>query len=225
MNTKFSKCLIIFSLFFSLSALLAQNSIQSQWRGPDRSGIYPNENLLKKWPSEGPKLLWSNTEIGVGNSSPAITDKFVYVNGMIDDTGYLQAFDLQGKLVWKSNYGEEWSESYPGARSTPTVVDGKIYFSNAHTQIFCINASDGKLVWQNNMTDEFSARNLRWGMTESLLVIGNKLYCTPGGSQIFMAILDRSSGKVLSTIKADGKESAYCSPALINHNGHNLLVP
>jgi outer membrane protein assembly factor BamB len=224
MNTKHSKYLIIFSLFFSLSALLAQNTIQSQWRGPDRSGIYPNEKLLKEWPSQGPKLLWSNTEIGVGNSSPAVTDKFVYINGMVDDTGYLHAFDLKGKLVWKSNYGEEWSESYPGARSTPTVVDGMIYFSNAHTQIFCINASNGKLVWQRNMTNEFSARNLRWGMTESLLVIGNKLYCTPGGSQTFMAILDRSNGKVLNTIKADGKQSAYCSPALINHNGRSLIV-
>jgi len=143
---------------------------------------------------------------------------------MIDETGYLHAFDLQGKLVWKSNYGEEWDESYAGARSTPTVVDGKIYFSNAHTQIFCIDARDGKLLWQRNMTDEFSARNLRWGITESLLIIGNKLYCTPGGSQAFMAVLDRSNGNVLSTIKADGKESAYCSPALINHNGRNLIV-
>ena len=218
------KFITIITILLCLSSSQAQNIIKSQWRGPNRTGVYPDEKLLKQWPADGPKLLWSHENIGEGFASPAVTDKYVYINGMIDETGYLHAFDLQGKLLWKSNYGAEWSESYPGARSTPTIIDGKIYFSNAHTQVFCINATDGKLIWSRNLIDDFAARNLRWGITESLLIIGDKLYCTPGGSDDFMAVLNRNTGETLNTIKVAGEKSAYCSPVLITHNNKKLIL-
>jgi len=224
MKTIMIKFITIITVFFSLSSSPAQTNIKSQWRGPNRTGVYPNEKLLKQWPADGPKLIWSHENIGEGLASPAVTDKYVYINGMIDETGYLHAFDLQGNLLWKSNYGAEWSESYPGARSTPTVVDGKIYFSNAHTQVFCINAGDGKLVWSRNLINDFAAQNLRWGITESLLIVGEKLYCTPGGPDDFMAVLNRNTGETLNTIKVAGKKSAYCSPVLITHNNRELIL-
>ncbi len=224
MILKLIRIILLLTILFNLSSLFAQDSIKSQWRGPSRTGVYPNEKLLKKWPADGPKLLWSKEDIGVGLSSPAVTDKNVYINGMIDDTGYLLAYDLKGKLLWKSNYGDEWSESYPGARSTPTVVGDKIYFSNAHTQIICMSALDGKIIWTRNMTDDFAAQNLRWGITESLLISGDKLYCTPGSNDFFMAVLNKNTGKTINTIKAGGKESSYCSPVLVNHNGRDLIL-
>ena len=215
--------ILLIVILVSICSSAAFGSVKSQWRGPNRNGVYPGQNLLKKWPANGPKLLWSHENIGVGHSSPAVTDKVVYINGMIDETGYLHAFDLQGKLIWKANYGAEWDESYPGARSTPTIVSGKIYFSNALTQIICIDAANGKLLWSRNMIEDFNAENLRWGITESLLINGDKLYCTPGGNNHFMAVLNRYTGESLNTIQAAGKKSAYCSPVLISHNGRDLI--
>ena len=79
-----------FILFiFFISVVFAQANINSQWRGPYRTGHYPEEKLLKQWPSDGPKLLWSFDQIGEGYSSPAVTDKYVYVAGMVDEQGYL----------------------------------------------------------------------------------------------------------------------------------------
>ena len=49
-------------LFLSVLILFCfGNFVYSQlyeWRGPDRSGIYNETGLLKKWPDGGPALLW-----------------------------------------------------------------------------------------------------------------------------------------------------------------------
>ncbi|RPJ65531.1 MAG: alcohol dehydrogenase, partial [Alphaproteobacteria bacterium] len=41
-----------------------------EWRGPDRTGIYNEKNLLKSWPAEGPRQIWSIDNIGNGFVSP-----------------------------------------------------------------------------------------------------------------------------------------------------------
>mgnify|MGYP001108580672 CR=1 FL=1 len=44
----------------------------SQWRGPDRDGIYPDKGLLKAWPEEGPELIMSIDDIGGGLSQAVV---------------------------------------------------------------------------------------------------------------------------------------------------------
>ena len=34
------------------------------WRGPDRTGVSSETGLLKTWPKDGPKLLWSAPSVG-----------------------------------------------------------------------------------------------------------------------------------------------------------------
>ena len=99
-----------------------------QFRGPTRNGVCHETGLMKEWPVEGPKLLWSVTEnLGKGYSSAVIADETVYVTGMIEKEGVLFAFDFEGKLKWKRVYGPEWAGSWPGTRSTPTIENERIY--------------------------------------------------------------------------------------------------
>ena len=50
---------LIFSLLLVCGWALGVNSQQVlQWRGADRSGLYPETNLLNSWPETGPALLW-----------------------------------------------------------------------------------------------------------------------------------------------------------------------
>ena len=47
-------------------------------RGPDRNDISREAGLLKDWPTDGPKLLWTYEEAGKGYSGPAIVgDKYL----------------------------------------------------------------------------------------------------------------------------------------------------
>ena len=44
----------------------------SQWRGPDRDGIFHDTNLLKEWPDDGPEMLWSYEGLGAGHGNVGI---------------------------------------------------------------------------------------------------------------------------------------------------------
>ena len=94
------------TLFFILFLCLESFSQQeiSQWRGPNRNGVYPEKNLLTKWPDGGPKLLWKFEELGKGYSSAAVTSTRLYTAGSIDSTLYIFSFDLSGKLLWKNKF-------------------------------------------------------------------------------------------------------------------------
>jgi len=215
------KLIIILVFLFYTSSQIAQ--VDAQWRGDARDGKYEDKNLLKSWPENGPELIYTIGDLGKGYSSPAVTNDAIYVTGMEDDTGYLYVFDLKGKPLWKEVYSKEWDTRYPGARVSPTVTKDRIYFSNSLGQVFCFDKK-GNRIWSLDMQKEFDAPNLRFGMTESQLVDGDKLYCTPGSENVSIAVLDRHTGKVLNRIKGNGQTSTYCSPKIINHNGRRILV-
>jgi outer membrane protein assembly factor BamB len=196
----------------------------SQWRGPERDGKYPETNLMKKWPSEGPDLIWRVSDLGEGHSSPAVTSGGVYLTGMLDGEGYLFSFDLDGKKRWKTAYGPEWEDGHDGTRTTPTVVNDKIYLMSGQGKAVCLETSSGKILWEVDLIDTFDGRNIRWGMTESPLIDENRVFYTPGGSDAMMVILDRHSGKTIKIIEGNGEKSAYCSPLIVNHNGIRLLL-
>ena len=210
------------SLFVLCVALLS-GPIEAQWRGSQRDGIYPGENLLDVWPETGPELLWLVEGIGRGYSSAAVTADRVFVTGMIDGIGYLFAFDLQGKQIWKSTYGPEWNADYPGARTTPVVVGNWIYLMSAMGNVLCLD-TDGKKVWSVDMVQQFQAKKNNWGLTESLLVDSDMVFCTPGGPSVTVASLNRHTGEVLWKSKGNGEASSYCSPRLITHNNRRLIV-
>jgi len=213
---------------FGLLAILYCFTISSQetaqWRGNNRDGAYNDTGLLKSWPDNGPQLLWHYDGLGLGYSSAAVTSKKVYSSGSINDEGYVFALDHNGKLLWKSKYGPEFTDSYVGARSTPLVIDDKLYMMSGMGNLFCMNANDGSILWQVDLIAKYGARNIRWGMTENLAFMGNTLFCTPAGEENNVIALDRNTGNLLWTSKAKGEESAYCSPIVANHKGRNLLI-
>jgi len=212
---------IAFSLMFSLS-VLSQEVLE--WRGSDRSGIYPDKNLLNKWPETGPKLLWEFDELGNGYSSPAITSKNIFITGEIDSVNYLFSLDLQGKKLWKSKVGPEWITSYPGSRSTPTVVGDLIYISSGWGTVACFDANSGKEKWSVDMIKDLHAPQITFGFSESLLVDGDNVFCTPGSKDTNVVALNRFTGKINWICKGMGEKAAYSSPLLIKLPTRKIMV-
>jgi outer membrane protein assembly factor BamB len=202
--------------------LNAQNN--TQWRGENRNGIFKESGLMKKWPAAGPNLLWHFDQLGDGHTSAAVTSDRIYATGMKGGQGYVFAFDLDGKLLWSAEYGMEWTESWPGVRTTPVVNEGKIYIESGFGKVVCMDASSGKIIWAVNLIIEYGALNITWGFTENLLIDGNKLFCTPGGKEANVLALDKNTGKLLWKSKGKGEKSAYGSPALVSLPGMKILV-
>ena len=95
---KFIFYLFLISVIFGIKTAEAQ----TQWRGTNRDGIYPEKHLLKEWPADGPKMLWSCEGLGTGQGSVVVADGKIFVTGIPDtlnSEGYLFAFDEAGKLL------------------------------------------------------------------------------------------------------------------------------
>ena len=208
---------------FLLLACGQSNEI-SQWRGPERDGIYPEKNLLKQWADNGPEMLWVFEGLGEGHGNVGIGRDRLYLCGMIDTIGHLFTFNLDGDLLWQKAYGPEWHQNYTGVRSTPTVVGDMVYFESGKGVVYCYDGKTGDLIWSLDILDKFDAQNIQWGMAESLLIEGDILYCTPGGKEHNIVALNRMTGETIWTSRGSGQPAAYCSPLLINHNGTQLIV-
>jgi len=222
MNSSFIKRAVTVITVCIASA--AQAHVISQWRGPQRDGIYPAQNLQTQWPAQGPEMLWSFEGLGKGHGSVALARNKVYVTGMHEGKGFLYAFSAKGDLLWKRQYGPEWTKNYPGTRTTATVVDDLLYLESGMGVVYCLKADFGAPVWSVDLLATFEAKNIRWGMAESVLIDGDHLICTPGGPRHNVVALNRFTGKTVWTSPGHGEQAAYCSGILVNHNGTKLIV-
>jgi len=211
-------------IFLMILSCKSQKDETSQWRGPDRKGIFHETGLLKSWPENGPELLWSIEGLGAGHSSPGIGNNRIFIKGMPDTTGVLYSYDLNGNLLWQKEYGVEWHVNYTGSRSTPLVVDDFVYLISGMGEVFCFKAENGNLVWSVDILKNFDGKNIQWGITESVLIDGDRLICTPGGEEYNVVALNRFTGETIWASKGHGEPSAYCSPVLVEHNNTRLVV-
>jgi len=217
-----NKYVLSFLLIFSFLQVSSQEI--SQWRGVNRDGIYNETGLLKTWPEKGPELLWHFDGLGAGHSSAAVTKDMVYISGTEGTNGFVLALDHSGKHVWKTEYGKEWFESFEGVRTSPLIVDNKLYILSAYGKLVCMDAIKGDILWKVGLFEDFDGQNIVWGITENLLIEGDKLICTPGGKEANVLALNKDTGKLIWKSKGNGEKSAYCSPVLIKHGGKSIFV-
>lgn len=196
----------------------------SQWRGPERNGIYAGSDLLAAWPEDGPEVVWDFNGLGKGYSSAAVTKSRIYTAGTTDSTSWLYAISHDGELIWKSKLGPEWTKTFPGIRSTPLIYGDRGYIVNGLGVLFCFETETGAIAWEKALLDEFNAPNIMHGINENLLIDGDKLFCTPGGPEANIVALNRNTGEVIWTSPGSGEQSAYCSPKLIHQGGNKYLI-
>lgn len=196
-----------------------------QWRGPRRDGVTDETGLLSSWPQGGPKCLWTIDGLGRGWSSPIVVGDRLYVTGDVEDDLIIYAFDLDATPLWKVTNGRSWQKSYDGARACCAYSDGRIYNMNAHGRVTCLDAATGKEQWAVNILDRFEGENIRWAVSECLLIDGDHLIVTPGGKKALMAALDKTTGKTIWTTEPLGDDVvSHCSPILFEHGGYRQIA-
>jgi outer membrane protein assembly factor BamB len=178
----------------------AQGADWPQWRGPNRDGVCSETGLLKSWPAEGPKLLWEITGLGPGYSSVAIVDDSLYTMGDItlgsEQAQCVLAYDLTAhKRIWAAKVGPTHSDG--GPRCTPTIDNGLVYAIGTSGDLVCLDAKTGDNRFNINLEKDLGGKNPGWKYSESPLIDGDKLLCTPGGRDDVMAALDKKNGKVI----------------------------
>ena len=213
--------------FFIMAVLLPvmlHGQKNAQWRGDGRDGIYNETGLLKAWPADGPQLLWKYEGLGAGMSSAAIAGGKIYITGLKDDKLTLFVFDLTGRLLAQKEIAKEWTGDYPGTRSSVCVNEGKLYLYTGVGELVCLDETTLNKVWGKNVFSDFDGKNIRWGVTESPLVIGEKIFITPGGEKHNIVALNKHTGALMWSSPGEGTLSAYCSPQYIGDQSVPIIV-
>ena len=196
----------------------------AQWRGPLRDGVVKANRINLDWSDKKPSLLWVFRQAGSGYSSPSIVGTTLYCQGAADGSDFAFALDTRtGNLKWKQNLGAEYiqdDERGNGPRGSITVDGDKLYLIRGGGQIHCLSADEGTMLWQKDFRTDFGGRLYRnWGYSESPIVDGNHVICTPGGSQGTMMALDKNTGALVWRSEEWTDDAVYSSPIVAEVNG------
>ena len=212
------------SLFLIISTLLIANGQQYGWRGPGRTGVYNETGLLKAWPSSGPALLWEASGIGTGYSSATVTNDAIYITGTKGEKDVLTAFTQDGKKKWEVEYGNITNNvNSPESRCTPTYSNGKILVVSGQGDLACVTR-DGKISWSVNYYKKYSAEIQQFGISESPLVVDNKVIVTPGGNMASMVAFNIENGNVVWETPPLNEGTQYTNPLLVEDKGMKVIV-
>jgi outer membrane protein assembly factor BamB len=195
-----------------------------QFRGPNRDGLSPDKGLLNEWPADGPPLAWKATGLGVGYASVSLADGKLYTMGDKNGSAFIHALDPKnGKLLWSAKAGRSGGGA-GGSSSTPTVGGELVFGLGQHGDLVCVEAASGKERWRHNLADEFNGTRGGWDYCESVLVDGDRVVCTPGGSKSTVLALAKKSGEVIWKCPIPDESAGYSSIVVAEAGGVRQYV-
>ncbi len=195
-----------------------------QWRGPARDGRSAETGLAAEWPAGGPALLWQAEILGEGYASFAVVGGRLYTQGQKDGRQFVIALDAAtGKLIWQTANGDTYADGRGGGpRGAPTLDNGRLYALGSSGNLLCLDAASGKQVWEVNLLRKYGARNIRWGLSESPLIDGEKIIVSPGGRGAAVVALNKSDGSLIW--KSESDEAGYSSAVVAEAGGVRMYV-
>ncbi|HYT89814.1 MAG TPA: PQQ-binding-like beta-propeller repeat protein [Gemmataceae bacterium] len=189
-----------------------------QWRGPHRDGISTETGLLKHWPASGPQLLWTAKNVGRGYSSIAVAKGKIYtISDRKKDCIVLALDASNGKELWATRIASAQGD---GPRCTPTVDGERVYALSRQGELACLDTGSGAVRWRKSYKKELGGRMMStWDYSESPLVDGDKLICTPGGDKAALVALNKLTGEVLWKAPVSNAGGAGYSSVVVTEVG------
>ena len=204
-----------------------------QWRGPNRDAVWRASGLLETFPPEGLKVLW-RVPIGTGFSSPSVVQGRVYVTdsqvtrtNMTERVHCLDA--TTGKAIWIHPYDvvyPEWGADpeHPfGPHATPVVADGKIYTLGRMSDLLCLDARTGLVLWHNNLPKQYGTGEDLRGFSCSPIIEGKLvIVAIAKNPQASMVAFDKETGR--QVWESLDEIPSNSSPIIITSGGRRQLI-
>ena len=202
------------TLALASGVIYASTDDWPQWRGPRRDGVSAETGLLKEWPAGGPRLAWRVTGAGDGYSSFAVAGGRLFTLGARESTEYVLAFDTgSGKKLWEVANGRRFNNDRgDGPRSTPTVEGDRVYVFGSSGDLTVLDAASGEVYWTQNLLQKYGGHNINWGLSESPLVLSDRILVTPGGRGASIVAVRKTNGSLIWKSQSD--EPGYSSALL-----------
>jgi outer membrane protein assembly factor BamB len=197
----------------------------TDFRGPNRAGVYTETEIQTDWPAAGLPRLWKQP-VGGGYASFTVAEGRAYTIEQRRDREAITAYDVEtGREVWAFAYPALFDEILGGAgpRATPVYREGLLYSMGAKGDLYCLDAKTGKPKWSKNILADNAVENQRWGMAASPLIVDRMVVVTPGGAPgKSMVAYDRLSGAPVWRALDD--RAGYTSPILATLAGRRQIV-
>lgn len=130
-----------------------------RFRGSDLSGT-SSDPILQSWPTNGLRIAWQVSSPG-GYSSLAVAGGTVFTLRNTTSECCVALDAASGTQRWATALGP--SVAY----STPTVKDDRVYVYSGAMKLVCLNAINGGILWQRDLTNEFGGTAIQYGNSQS----------------------------------------------------------
>jgi outer membrane protein assembly factor BamB len=190
-----------------------------RFRGPKLDGVITFAKLETDWAKHPPKLLWKHPSPG-GYSGVAVAGNIAVTLEQRDAGETVACYDrATGRQRWAHAYGASYEDALKmgnGPRSMPTIHDGHIFSIGATGELLCLTA-EGKKQWSTNILSDARAKNIKWGLTGSPLIVEDLVVANAGIDEQAPA-----DSALIAYAQADGKirwrtgsrKAGYSSPQL-----------
>jgi len=214
------------TIFISLFVACAFAADWPQYLGPRRDSTSTEKGLLRSWPTEGLKVLWM-VPVGIGYGGSVVSGGKVYLLDRDDQVGdNLRCLDLSsGKELWNFAYAAQGKFSHPGSRTTPTIDGNYVYTCGPLGDLYCMNTSTHKPVWNKSIWKDFGGGQLPvWAITQNPLIYGNLVIVAPQAPQTTVVAYDKLTGELKWKSPVLSGAVGYVSPSIVKIGGADHLV-
>lgn len=217
------------SLAFGLAVCtIAAADDWPQWRGENRDGVWREDRILRKFPAEGPEVLW-RAPIGAGYSGPTVSAGKVYVTDRLVEPKQIErihCFDQRtGRKLWTHEYDCPYiGVGYQaGPRASVTIDNGSAFALGTMGDLFCLDATSGQVLWQRDLDADYKIQMPAWGIAAAPLVYRDRLILQIGGSDgACVVALNTRTGE--EEWRALNDRAGYSAPILIDQDGKDVVV-
>ncbi len=199
----------------------------NQWRGPSRDGVWPGELPTSLAALE---LAWE-APLQPSYSGPITDGKWVFTTETVDKSlERMTAYDLAtGELKWSAQWaGAIEVPPYAAVngswfKSTPTLAEGSLVVLGMRDEVVCLDPATGRIRWQADLAERFSARRPPFGGVCSPIVDQGSVYVMAGGGTVKLSLSDGST--LWRTLADEGEDDdALSSPVIATLAGVRQLV-
>jgi hypothetical protein len=176
-----------------------KNPVEVGWpfvRGAGFDNRSTETGLAESWPKKGPPVLWTRP-LGAGYSSFTAINNRVFTQYQGLGGQYVICLNARnGKTIWEHRYDWPYETAglYPGPRSTPTLANGRVYFSGPNGHVGCLDQDDGDVIWSVNIFERFKVEPVEFGYSCSPTILQGKVLLPVGVPNASMVALDADTG-------------------------------
>ena len=193
-------------------------------RGPAYNGHSSETDLADEWPAEGPPVLWTR-KLGQGYSAFVATGDRVFTQGQNVTGQYVYCLQADtGETVWEYRYDWPYEAAgvYPGPRSTPTLSNGRLFFTSPDGLLCCLDQSSGDRIWSKDLLKTYGIEGCDFGYACSPTVTDNMVILPVGGVNAGVVAFASETGAEVWT--STSEPASYTPAYPIEVNGAALIV-